>query len=225
MQYLWIWSVGNTGGRWVVGLDDLRALFQPYWLYVSKPQVSSSSRTPHISIVAKWHSSSRHKSVPTETEGAQLGLQGCPMSSPGTGGAAPKASVPMQATQRARARISTAGEWLTKGLKINQFWRTLRDVLRLELYMPGNTTSPGACTKPRSVNWSTGWCWVHPPIECGSPTLAHCPHTQQILDWTQKHIKAELPVWLFRNSFMERSLWFLILKSLFLNKNYTDLRC
>jgi len=30
MQYLWIWSVGNTGGRWVVGLDDLRALFQPY---------------------------------------------------------------------------------------------------------------------------------------------------------------------------------------------------
>lgn len=32
------------------------------------------------------------------------------MSSPGTGGAAPKASVPMQATQRARARISTAGE-------------------------------------------------------------------------------------------------------------------
>ena len=26
---------GNTGGRWIVGLDDIEGLFQPYWFYDS----------------------------------------------------------------------------------------------------------------------------------------------------------------------------------------------
>lgn len=61
-------------------------------------------------LVAKWHGSSCHKPVPAEAEGAQLGLQDCPVASHWTEGAAPKASVPMQTTQRAQARISTAAE-------------------------------------------------------------------------------------------------------------------
>ena len=24
---------GNNGGRWMVGLDDIRGLFQPWWFY------------------------------------------------------------------------------------------------------------------------------------------------------------------------------------------------
>jgi len=42
--------VGNIGERWMVGLDDLGGLFQPWWFYDPLFQVAQLS-VPHLNVI------------------------------------------------------------------------------------------------------------------------------------------------------------------------------